>query len=117
MTGKLQTTVTTEVTLDPTQQLQLDTAIATYTELKVMLDDIQRQIDQEKDVMRLVLEDAGVDSVKAGGVSLSMVRGATRKTLNPKKLEAMGVSKAMIHDAYDIKPTSPYLMIRSADVE
>lgn len=116
MSSKLQTTVTTDITLDPTQQLQLDTAIATYTELKVMLDDIQRQIDQEKDVMRLVLEDAGVGSVKAGGVSLAIVKGTT-STLDKAKLKAQGVTDAMLLAATTVRSKKPYLMVRSAGEE
>lgn len=114
MSGRLQTTVTTTVTLDTDQQLQLDTAIGVYTELKVLLDEIQAKMDVEKDVMKLVLEDAGVDSVKVGGTSLTIVKG-TSSSLDRAKLKALGVTDAMIHDATTIKSKKPYLMVRQGE--
>lgn len=110
----LTTTQTTEVTIEPEVQAHLAGVLNTYTELKTQLDAIQTTIDAEKAVIKLILEDAGVDSVKAGGYSLSIVKG-TSSTLDKRKLMAQGVTVAQLEAATTVRPKKEYLSIRGGD--
>jgi hypothetical protein len=112
--SKLETTITTEVEIAPEVQAHLAGVLSTYTDLKMQIDALTSQLDTEKAVIKLILEDAGVDSVKAFGYSLSIVKGTT-STLDKAKLKAQGVTEAMLLAATTVKPKKPYLSVRGSD--
>lgn len=112
--SKLETTVTTQVTLGAKTQAQVETLLATHAVLKAELDTVQELIDLGKAELQAVMEDAGADSLKIDGFSLSIVKGTT-STLDKKKLEVMyGLTKIQIANAHTIRPKKPYLSIRAA---
>jgi hypothetical protein len=118
--SKLQQTQTVEkvvkTELAPEVQTYLSAVLSTYTDLKIQLDAIQAQMDTEKEVIKLVLEDEGVESLKISGYSLAIVKGKGRKKLNTTKLKAQGVTQAQLDAATDEgKPTKPYLSVRGSD--
>lgn len=92
---------------------ELRSAIEQYAGLKQQSDLLDQLMYEEKERIQAVLNEAGVDKASANGFHVAIVRGTTSK-LDPKKLQAMGVTPAQLEMATTVKPKAPYLSVRKA---
>jgi hypothetical protein len=110
---KLQTTTEVAATLNVTELAHLDAVLATYADLQAQKDAIEAQMATEKDVVMLILDEAGVKSVESSGYQVALIKGGvTGGRLSKAKLLAQGVTLAQIEMATGpSKPKKPYIRI------
>jgi hypothetical protein len=106
----LTTTQTTELKLSPRLKSKLLQKLKTYAELRTRFKALEAEMEAQKGEIGLLREEAGVQSLALEGFKVAEITGL-RKTLNPMKLIAMGVSVDMLEEATEVKPNKPYTKI------
>jgi uncharacterized Fe-S cluster-containing protein len=74
---------------------------------------LEHQKNIEKLAVEGIMKEAGIKKMRFNDRPISWVEGTTSK-LDEKKLIALGVTLAQIHDATTITPKKPYLTIGKA---
>jgi hypothetical protein len=110
MALSLTTTTVSEVQLRPALKSKLLKRLRVYAELRAQLKAIESAMDKEKSEIGLLREEAGVNSLKIEGFSVSQVT-STRKKFYLERLLAMGVTTAMWDECHDPVPGKPYLKV------
>lgn len=78
-----------------------------YQETRAELKAVEARLEAKKVEIGLLREEAGVTTLTIEGFKVTQITGL-RKTLNPQKLIAMGVSTEMLEEATETKPNRPY---------
>lgn len=107
MALSLTTHQVTEVALKPALKLKLLKRLKVYATLRENLKAIEAAMDKEKAEIGSLREEAGVQTLKIEGFSVTQVTNI-RSSLNKMKLIAMGCTTEMLDDATDHKPGRPY---------
>lgn len=113
MKATIEQTTTTE--LEPELQSRLSASLSMYTGLKEQIALLEEMAAGEKAAIHAILDEAGASKVLAEGYQIHIITG-TSSTLDKKKLEAQGVTKAMIEAATVRRPKKPYVDIRKQGV-
>lgn len=107
--SKLQTTLTTEVTLGAKTQAHLEALMQNYAVLEDEAALISEQMDEEKKTITAIMEDAGVTTLRVDNRPVCLVKGATSSKLSKPKLLAQGITMAQIEAATTRSPKKTHL--------
>jgi hypothetical protein len=96
-----------EVELAPKVRLNLTQKFIEYAGLRQRVKELEAQAESVKADIALIRENEGAITLSVNGYRTTLV-GGTRKTLNKKKLIALGCAAAWIEMATEEKPTREY---------
>ena len=115
MSPKATTIQTTEVKLTPTLKRKVLTELRTFAALHEQIRPLKAAMQQRKDKVQKLFEDAGEFGALTQGVSLDGFKtkyiASVRGILDKKILIGLGVSEEMLAEATVTKPSKPYLKI------
>lgn len=106
----IEATTTHEITLAPQVKKKLKMNLEAYADLKVQRDAIDHAMKAHRDKVQGILDDVGETSLKLDGYTATVVT-TTRKTLDQKKLIALGVTIDTIERATVETTAKPYVKV------
>ena len=115
MSPKALTTQTTEVKLTPTLKRKVLTELKTFAALHEQIRALKSAMQQRKDRVQKLFEDAGEFTALTQGVALDGFKAkyvaGVRNILDKKILIGLGVSEEMLAEATRSVPVKPYLKL------
>ena len=115
MSPKATTIQTTEVKLTPTLKRKVLTELKTFAALHEQIRTLKSAMQQRKDKVQKLFEDAGEFTALTQGVALDGFKAkfvtGERRVINKKKLIALGVTVEMLEEATDQIAIKPYLKL------
>jgi hypothetical protein len=117
LTQTVEPTVATEVELSPELRAQLKQEFAIYQGLEEELEDTKGCLDAQKALLSSLREEAGEKSVGFDGFHVTLVSGGLTKSLDKKKLYALGITAKQLESCYVHKPKKSYELVTTPNAE
>lgn len=109
---KLSQTVEVAIELEATLEAQFLQELRAYQTVKAEFDDLAKDLAASKELLERMRESAGYLKLRfPGDYGITRVAGGTSKSLNKKKVYALGITAKQLADCYTEKPKKAHTLI------